>query len=575
MQLLVEASPLEANRCLIRAEHNGESILFSVGSDFKDIPKGLAEGNQQLFRQYNSYVAFKPPAVQQALFDQYRYAHDLFQMPRDASGRTMSVTTLNQELTKVVNNILQWFPLPELEQHVQFATDIIIPSTLDAAFQTNEPVPTFSANEEDGLVETRRTIGTADKTYLRQDYIELVAFLLAMRAILPIWVSYIGDKEAAVKEIGIQWKEWSAFHLMQGTPHYDSHALQRMYRYINAFIAVDDSLASAIMGGVSRDDFPIWTAASVITRKLALADISGITRVDVRNNRPKGPLLLSILNRRVDTKINTHHTDFMGRVNEKKPIGEDPNDNRYSLFEATRARQSISPADILHNAIPFENIFQAAENFYPRVPRELLKLTHAASISFNQPIDLAEIMGEAMDNVFLPQNSRIDAILQPWQETIIEGVLKRAIFSRTVHVMKRPVGSNMLALAAAILITDGFPDIAMVLLATDCGSATYESKIVVEKFSKESLALLAQTYPDAYVTRKKDKVENNGVLLLNQMVRRIASSTLLNNLQPKFHVPPELAFYMPRLVGRKIALNQHFRNRLAQLFYSLHCVQSI
>lgn len=564
MQLLVEASPIEANRALIKAEHNGESVLFSVGSEFKDVPKELAEGNHQLFRQYNSYVALKPPAIQQALFDAYKHAHAIIQTPM------VSVKELNQQLGAVVRNILQYFPLPELEQHVQFAPDIIIPSTLEVAFQTMDNMATFNLNEEDGLVETRRTIGTAEKTYLRQDYIELVAFLLAMRSILPIWITYVGDKEATAKEIGNQWREWTAFHLILGTDHYDSNALKRMYRYINAFITEDDSLASAIMGGVSREDFPIWTAANVIVRKLALVDLSGATRIDARNNRPKGPVLLSVLNQRVDTKINRHPTDFMGRVSEKRPIGEDPNDNRYSLFEATRARQSISPADILHNAIPFEDVYRAAKQFYPRVPNELLSITHAASVSFNQPIDLTEIMGDDMGAVFMPANRRLDSILQPWQEVIIEGVLKRAIFSRTLNVLKRPVASNMLALSAAILITDGFPDIAMVLLATDCGTSTYESKVVVEKFSKESLDALAQIYPNVYVTRKKDKLENNGALLINQMVRRIAGSTLLNNLNPGFHIPPDQLVYMPKLVGRKIALNQHFRNRLVQLFYTLH-----
>jgi hypothetical protein len=95
---------------------------------------------------------------------------------------------------------------------------------------------------------------------------------------------------------------------------------------------------SAILDGLSTEDFSTWVLALVVIRRLTIGDISG---VDPDFN------LVAFIYRYVGQKVKGHDNSFMGMVKPKIPESQSgDSENNLSKLEGYKVKQEIPAGDI-------------------------------------------------------------------------------------------------------------------------------------------------------------------------------------------------------------------------------------
>lgn len=332
----------DTSRSEVTLSHRGQTIDFNI-SDYKNI---IAKLEHDVFGEVNAYWARLPLDVQDQIFAVYRDIKNIF-MEYPSNEQLMF------RLFPLVARLSDLHPLENIKHWMDFYGNIFYPSDLKEVF-----------------VEYQMP-GSAAGTYLREDYMWLVALSLALRPLLPVWGEFI----AYIKEdFGPNWKENFAFQLLARSQLAKSAPMDRLRLYVRAQLGSDKKVdisnsGHIIHGGVSVEDYPEWMMGLVLVRKLIISDVKGL--------QPKAHLASQMFSFIKHKTKQRSDNGFSQIVREKKVEGAAASDdNQQSKLESCKVKASIAEGRIAPILFHARNMRAIALSIAPDLPLEMLDASY-------------------------------------------------------------------------------------------------------------------------------------------------------------------------------------------------------
>lgn len=195
------------------------------------------------------------------------------------------------------------------------------------------------------------------KTYLRDDYLELVNMAILYKPMIPIWAEY-GRLLEQLSSTN-SYREYQSMSLLSRSTAVNIPPLDRLRRYVDTSSLDSKTAMSAALGGIGSSELPDWLMSMVIIRKLVIIELSSYE--DSSN-------IVSVVYHHVRNTIKSVDRKFSGRIREKsKPRGEDDDDNK-SIVETYKIKQEISDGDLMVLSIYTEQTLVMAQQIVPEIP---------------------------------------------------------------------------------------------------------------------------------------------------------------------------------------------------------------
>lgn len=320
------------NRPELVVTHNGESVNFS-GSVFQR--KSLEPAEFDVFDPINRYWARLRPADQDAVWKIYKDVYAGFDQIRSSE-------MLHHHLTKKISELIVYHSLEDIELWVAIDPSFIIPDTV---------METFVADEGNK--------NTPEKTYLRKEYIQLAAFSIFTRSLMPIFGEFI---ESSRKQTGVDFKEFGAMKLLLGTGILESPAVRKLKSYIGTITKEKKKNFEKILGGNSSLDVDFILLALVTVRKICVSDVYGI--------EPKSNLVSRVFNflfQKVNNPTKTTTPIRERTLSDNEGSGKD---DKRSFIEAYRKRSDVSIGEIAGFEKGYANLMGTARRMAPAITEE-------------------------------------------------------------------------------------------------------------------------------------------------------------------------------------------------------------
>lgn len=485
----------------------------------------------EIFHYINLYIATLPAVTQDAIFNCY-------QRINYSINAASAIRELDHVLRPLVVELMSYFDLDQIEHWMMLHSDVQIPTTLHENFSV------------DG-----RFQGTKEKTYLKHDYIKLVAMTIGLKAMMPVWTNYI---EVTKQSSGPTWKQHKAYKLIAKTKYANCEAMNRLRIYIEASIDTQDDLASAIVEGISTEDFPDWLMAVTIIQKILITDIRGIPR----NKAMTSPVLMSAIHKYVTGKIKRYETNFVGTVRDKRPEVDMSGDgeNNVSRLENYKAREALSVGSITSIEVYFEDPINDPFIYQTMVNGQVVP----SKLEVIRPY--LQMYMQAMD-VYNQLDQRTNSIptIKTWQRAIVEWVLRDILPTRALEILSKPVELNCFAIAAAYLHATGYLDIALILTSVDRNEDRRDFP-EIDKLSKDTLAILEGMYQHQLKGAKKnDKLRNAAVATIDLVLRDIME-------KERYYALPQqvVETLYPGHTRRMVIVERNLRERMGKLIVELN-----
>lgn len=382
------------NRPELVVSHLGEELNFS-GSVFQR--KALEPVDFDVFEPINRYWERLSPQDQTAVWRIYKDIYAGF-------DQILSSDHLHKHLTAKIQELIVYHPLREIESWVSFDPSFMIPDTV---------METFVADEGNK--------NTPEKTYLRREYIELVAFSIFTRCLMPIFGEFI---ESSRKRTGVDFKEFGAMNLLFGTGILESPAVVKLKSYINQITKEKHRNPERILSGNSSLDMDFVLLALVTVRKICVSD--------VRGSEPKSNLVSRVFNFLFQKVNNPTKTTTPIRDKNFGEAGDSGDKGKRSWLESYRKRTEISVGEKA-----------AFEKAYADLKGTALRLAPA--------ITDAEIESALATAEFLKNERLGDA-----QLAIMAWVFKKVHSPRTIYYIPKKLCWMNLAVLEAVLWHWGF-----------------------------------------------------------------------------------------------------------------------
>lgn len=308
-------------------EHNGHELRFSASVFTRKSLQQL-----DVFAQINNYWARMPLSQQDKVFKIYMEIYRGF-------DQFHSSDELYDHLSKNAKELVALHPLPALETWISMDPSFRIPDDVEAEFVMDE--------------EKKKTPG---KTYLRREYIGLVALSVLSRCLMPIFGEYI---KTTRQEFGIAYKETYAVQLLLGSGVLESPAVLKLTDYINQITKEKHRNPERILSGNSSEDMDFILLALVIVRRLCVSDVSG--------EKNLVSLVYSFLYQKV---FNPNKSDVLVMEKKFSKEGGGDGDGKRSIFENYRKREEVSAGEIAAAEFGFEDLYGTAIRLAPTITKE-------------------------------------------------------------------------------------------------------------------------------------------------------------------------------------------------------------
>ncbi len=301
----------------IPGDPNTDHVRFLISEFDKISPEENEDGlpAYDLFEQISDFIETMSREQHMSMYASYVDIRRLFDYEYDLSQ-------LSFKLRSAVVKLLDHIDLQKLEYFLISQGKIRIP---DSIHQTWDGVGKEAARV---------------KTYIRSDYTALVAMTAALRLMIPVWGEYI----FRVKEnVSNATKEYHAFNLIEGSQLMASEAMQKFAAYVECSIPTDRDIATAIMSGISSEDFPRWVLAIVTLRRLTVGDIRGVEK----GNGVKDFSLITFVYTYISFKVKGMDSSLAGKITYKGTTNQNQDEeNNISALEEYRVKQ-VTPAGII------------------------------------------------------------------------------------------------------------------------------------------------------------------------------------------------------------------------------------
>ncbi|QTH80356.1 hypothetical protein PA10_00156 [Pseudomonas phage pPa_SNUABM_DT01] len=229
---------------MLRLEHKGEQLLLSAGS----YHSAAIINREVLFKETNEFLKSLPDEDQDRLWSIYQRVDDYL-----SSEEIRSSFFIRAEVERVVKELYQIIGYPQLRAFI----DKIRP---DIPGDVSEKFEEFN----------ERGRNYRSRTYIKPDYLDLVAMALGLRFMVPVWGMYIQNVSSIN---GNGYKESEAVKLIElaGVDKWPPYI--RMNEYIEASVEKEVSM-TMVMAGLSSEEVPRHLMAMALVRKISIGPLS-------------------------------------------------------------------------------------------------------------------------------------------------------------------------------------------------------------------------------------------------------------------------------------------------------------
>lgn len=436
MQFSLELDNSKLNAVLT---HGEERLEFSVSAFAKET---LEEG-YDIFLQINEYWKQMEHFRRDQTFVIYKAIKSAFEDPD-----LLDLNLLTIKLQELVGQLYALHPMDDARHWVIFKSENTrIPDSLKEVYQVNNDQP-----------------GSREQTYLRDEYIDLVTYSVLSRLMFPIWGEYLPRSKS---DVGNTYKEYKAYSLLARTEMMYSAAAQKLRRYIEAN-SPPDAPSSAIIGGMSSEDYPVWVLSLVVTRRVCIGDLRGI---DVAS-----PKLVRYIYNFVIQKVQGSESNFanVGKVNPKTMdmAGSDEEDSGGSRFESYKIREEITIGD---------KVFLGHS-----LTRDII----GESLKIVADLDVVQLR-RALETA--KELEHVD--LNDAQVTLAQWIFKAVVSPRAFDYFAKPLVVQTLAASQVILWHWGYKELAMLATAKPAAEREGRTVRVSSQDAKKYGDQLTQLFP--------------------------------------------------------------------------------
>lgn len=416
------------------AVHNGETITWSIkGFNRTSIAKG-----QEEFDHVNEYIEWEGTKWQDEFFSILKEIDAVFNEFGQFDAKQRRLVDLMSRLFSTIHpeRTVGWV---ESHSRIQMATNL-----------------------KDSYTEADKD---HDKTFLRDEYVDVIALAMWMKLIVGVLGNYL---ENFKNKLGTVFKEHGALRLLDKTWVMKSPQIERLMRYIDAWIRQTNKSDAAVMGGLSSFELPMFVLAHIMVRKLATGNLE--------DNLNNGGVIVNIF-RGVKSALNDLKRHFPTMYDKSKYMTDAVNGeerNNYSVAELYTISQTIRAGDV---AIYKHFIRHIEENIH-----------HVDdTLSLEEVQMCLEVVPILMDYPIEDHT----VILTQW-------VTQQLIPSRMIFNLNKDELLRLTALCQALLWHWGFKDLAVLITAeVDKGQLVAGAGFnrSNKRVKTDPMAMLGEIYP--------------------------------------------------------------------------------
>lgn len=533
----------------IRHKHE-EEIAFASNAYSTAKPSAMKEDKTSvtgmrvaLFEEINDFMSRLPAKQQDELYQIYLRMDEIFdhfgksEKPVDGISNSRM---LNELLSEQVEKIYDIVLFEDLREYIVTNRHLKIPNDLMDRYTTADKV----------------TPRYMQRTYLRNEYIDLVAVALGLRLMIPVWGRYL---PISGKEDRIAMKELSGFKLLTRSKLYRARGeispdsrwfgdriaddeenltvFARLETYIAANLKEEDYELAVAFKHLPSEEVPEYLMAQGVVRKAAVAPLSV--------NMDKEHMMKIIFNyccSNNNRKPSVFGSNLRNKVDEDTAV-----DDNSSVLCIFKMKEQVSAGDLMICQKYVMRYHNAAKTIEPNLSDERVQMCVDHMLSLEN---------------FIPNEAQTTMCI--WiMSTVIPGCVIE------MYDRKEPLLVSM-AIAQAVLWEWGLPQLAILLTAKKIQLEEDEilggpSKAPV---SAANTALLEVINPYDYSDRRSDDfaVSPNTAI---RGIEVIAREFFKNDWQPRCNKELAASYYRCDKTKR-LEVSPDLRDQLARLLISLN-----
>lgn len=423
---------------IVEIEHEHETIVFNV----RAYSQTKYSMNSGVFDEINQYISTLPENRQKCIFDIYKDIVKHFQTIREIDNASI------EYLNKRTKDIYNFLDLKQLDRWLRMVSIVGIP-------------PTSTDTISDDLEENR--------TYLAEDYRNLITFTVGSRMMLPIWGDVQGMMTSASKNGG-KAREYACLRIIVNTPLWQLPANARLDLYIVATVDSKGGSNSALFAGHGSELLPDVLKAGAIVKRLVVAPLN----VDLERGGLAKNVHGYIQSALKDYDVPGSKAKITTDAGGDSETGED-----FSSLEKLRLKEKESAGTVekYRAWIQLAGPVALAKAIDPSVPVEYVQ----ECLNTNDKLEYIDL-------------NECQLILAKWLVMFIMPALSIDIFDRM------EISKTIMPALQALLIHWNFNEVAVLITAEKVKDLQAISPVSYSRITKNTMAQLAEAYP--YTTSK-------------------------------------------------------------------------
>lgn len=322
----------------ILVKHGDHHVLFDNASSRKT---RCLPGNH-IFDEVNDFIERKfSPEQQTALFEVYKEIETYLTAPGDFASTT-------NYLAMIVQAIYTYVKYEDVKAYVS-SLRLPIPEGMLSRHESVDPNP--------------------DRTYVIDDYRELMILVFALRFMTPIWSAYL---RKATEVVGTIHKEFEAIRLIGQSWPYTTPAMIRLRQYIAA--SIGGSKFDVGRSGLSSTEIPDWLLAGAVVRRIAPGQLNC-----QRDGKSVISAIYAFLTQKKQQKGGPSGTK---PINKENRSGWSEDEKDVSTIDMYRSRVRHTIGEITAVAVELSDIRRACHKIDPDIPDDLIDMYLAQRLDY-------------------------------------------------------------------------------------------------------------------------------------------------------------------------------------------------
>jgi hypothetical protein len=342
-----------------------------------------------------------------------------------------------------------------------------------------------------------------EKTFILDDYQNLLTFILQLRTIVPLWAEFGFHHKGTIAKV---YGDMVRMRFLDNSHVLDSPGYIKLVEYSRAMIVTKSGASkSAVMHSLSTEEYPDWVLANVIFKKLTIQSFRPVDSTD------RSAFVVKHICSHIAEALNQSEREFSTPTEKADLSANDSDENMRSRFETVQARAAMPNGDISFIRWYMSDLKRLAKALEPSIDVKMVN-DFSSMFSFND---------------FIPQQPQI---------TLMQWVLAPIISPRCEDSLKLININQGIAVASAVLWHRGHKQIAA-LLSSQSSGANISSTLVlsgVGRLPKTIYDRLSELFPHqlrARSTERSYKAVSDSIQTLTQ---EFESFTWKPNLQEHY-----------------------------------------